>query len=352
MSCFENIAIIIPSLNPDEKLIKLVSELQRNGFRYIFIVNDGSKADCMWIFNQLDDNKTCKVLHHAINIGKGRALKTAMNYILSKIPDITGSITVDCDGQHRIEDICTCAGYLLEYPDKLIIGARDFSNENIPFRSRFGNIITRNIMRYLCGLRIADTQTGLRGISKDMMYMFLRTKGERFEFELNMLIDAKENLTEIYEFPIQTIYIDNNAGSHFNPLIDSLRIYMVFMKFLLSSVSSFVIDILFFNMFFNLFKSVLPLYYIILATICARVISSAINFTINKNRVFHNKSRNPLILFKYALLCIIQMMISAIMVNGLYSLLTFNVSYVKIIVDVCLFIISFQIQKEWVFKRK
>lgn len=346
------IAIIIPSLNPDEKLCNLVVALRKAGFSTIILVNDGSDLSTCHFFNQAVQTSGCILLNHTVNQGKGRALKTAFEYILTQCPQIKGAVTVDADGQHSVKDTVACANALCAHPDSLIMGCRQFSEKHIPARSRMGNKFTCKVIKLLCGISLSDTQTGLRGISLTYMQKFIEIKGERFEYEMNMLLAAKENNIPFYEVPIQTIYIDENKTSHFNPLKDSLRIYAVFGKFLLSSLSSSVVDIVLFSLLVILLKSILPNTYIILATAGARIVSSIVNFLINKNTVFHDGSNKIQTVIKYFSLCIIQLALSAFSVNLLFALLSINESVIKIMVDTILFILSFYIQREWVFRKE
>ena len=175
-----------------------------------------------------------------------------------------------------------------------------------------------------------------------MMKQFIDTKGERFEFETNMLIETKEKDIPILEVPIETIYIENNATSHFNPLKDSLKIYAVFGKFLFASLSSFIIDILLFTFFVSLTKSYFSNSYILVSTIGARIISSTFNFLINKNKVFQNKSGGFSTYIKYAVLCVGQMLLSAGGVFLFHAYLRMGESIAKILVDSILFVISFR----------
>ena len=224
--------------------------------------------------------------------------------------------------------------------------------------------MTCRIIKLLCGISISDTQTGLRGMSRELLAnYFANTKGERFEYEMNMLLCAKDNQIPFEEFPIQTIYLENNESSHFNPFIDSIRIYKVFLKFMLSSFSSFIIDIsLFYLLRFILLpivgqKAQISLFGIdillltFLRNVIARLGSSLYNFTINKKQVFHNDSKDIKIIFRYYALCICQLLISTLLVDYTLRFIPFR-TVRKCIIDTILFLISFQIQREWVFKRK
>lgn len=347
------ICIIIPSLRPDGKLLDLLGNLRENGYTNIIVVNDGSPEEYDSYFRQAKDVYHCHLLRHCVNQGKGRALKTAFNYYLEHFPQGAGVITVDSDGQHRVQDINACARSLLANPDKLTMGCRDFSRKDIPFRSKFGNILTRNVFRALCGVRVSDTQTGLRAIPTALVRRFLSTQGERFEYEMNMLIDCKQMEVAIAEVPIETVYLEKNASSHFNPLVDSVRIYTVFLKFIAASLSSFVIDIAFFTAFAALFRGMLPLYYITVATVLARIISSAFNYLMNKHTVFRHKGQNRSALPRYYTLAVVQMICSAAGVTLLHGALpVVNESILKMVVDTILFLLSFKIQQNWVFRTK
>lgn len=344
----DEVMIVIPSLNPDEKLVKLVESLCGEGYKNIIVVNDGSTSDYDKYFEEIS-NKAI-VLKHAVNLGKGRALKTAFNEYLNKYKEKKGIITVDSDGQHKLEDIKKINKKLCETEKSLILGARNFDNENVPFKSKFGNKITRTIFSFLTGIKITDTQTGLRGITTEYVKTLMNVPGERFEYEMNMIMYAKNNDITIREETIETVYIHENKSSHFNPLTDSIRIYLIFFKYILASLISFIVDIGLYKLFFNLLIKTIANYAIVIATIGARIISSFFNYKINKNTVFKSSNKNSII--KYYILCIIQMVVSATLVSYLYNLMGQKEEVlIKVIVDVILFFINFKIQKEWVFKK-
>lgn len=262
-----------------------------------------------------------------------------------------GIVTVDSDGQHKVEDIKKVAKRLVESQNKLILGSRNFDLSNVPFKSKFGNKITRTIFKFLTGLKVSDTQTGLRGIPTEYIAKLMNVPGERFEFEMNMLMEAKDNDIDIEEETIETVYIEENKSTHFNPLKDSLKIYAIFLKYILSSIISFVVDIVIYKIVFDLLINHIVNYAIIIATIVARVISSLVNYRINKNTVF--KSSNNKSIIKYYILCLIQMIVSAFLVEIIYNLLNRNYEVlIKLIVDSIIFLINFKVQKEWVFRKE
>ena len=354
----EDIAIVIAALDPDERMVELVKQLCDHGFKRIIMVDDGSEIKNRVFFKTCKEDYGCKLIRHVVNFGKGIAIKSAFNHILENCPDIAGAVTADCDGQHTVEDIETCAKLTYEHPDELILGCRTFDDKEIPLRSRFGNKCTRFILKALCGLKVSDTQTGLRGMPIGLIREhFAMTKGERYEYEMNMLLEARDYRIPVREFPIRTIYLEKNESSHFNPFRDSIRIYKVFIKFMLSSFSSFLIDIMMYWLLGYALRpvigdeaAVLGISTLIIArTVIARVISSAYNFLMNKTIVFKNSSRSPSVAVKYYILAIIQLGVSALLVN--YALLFIPYSTIrKVIIDTMLFVISFIIQREWVFK--
>lgn len=348
------VPIIIPSYEPDEKLPGLLKKLKETGFQNIVLVDDGSGEGYAGFFKEAEEKYDCRVLHHAVNQGKGRALKTAFNYCLREFGELPGVITADSDGQHSPECILACAEALLAHPGALILGCRCFEEEEVPARSEFGNKCTRVVMRYLTGISVSDTQTGLRGIPAAFMEQLLMVKGERFEFETNMLLETKAGRIPIVEVPIRTIYIEENKTSHFNPVRDSLKIYMIFGKFLFSSLSSSVVDLALFSLFCSLMKGMQwgSVSYITAATVSARILSALYNYLMNLKVVFQNENPVKSSLPRYILLAAVQMSLSAFLVNGLYPLFGGAEVLVKMPVDVLLFFLSFLIQREFVYREK
>lgn len=354
MASYLEIPVIIPSYEPDEKLIALLYALQTAGIRHVVVVDDGSGDGYAPFFEEAAAVENCTVLYHAVNLGKGRALKTAFNYCLRQFPETPGCVTADSDGQHTPSDIAACMRALCEHPESLILGCRDFDGPQVPARSSFGNKCTRQVFRYLLGLSVSDTQTGLRAIPAFFMRELMQVRGERFEYETNMLIETKDRDIPIVEVPVETVYIEANKKSHFNPVRDSLRIYLVFGKFLFSSLSSSVLDLLLFQMLCAMLRpmagrlSGIP--YIVAATVCARVISAVYNFLINYRVVFQSRAGVAVTIRRYSLLAVCQMACSAFLVNMLYGLIGGMEVAVKMPVDILLFFISFAIQREFVYR--
>ena len=350
MKTYDDITVIIPSLDPDDRLLEVISGVRAQGFTDILLVDDGSSAENQHFFEQAQAQYGCEVLHHPHNLGKGRALKTAFAWVTEHRPDIRGCVTIDGDNQHHPEDIAACTDKMLEGGCKaLVLGVRDFDSENVPPKSKFGNKCTSFVFRAFCGLKVSDTQTGLRVFPKFTLPTMLEISGERFEYETNMLLVCKQAKIPLVEQTIRTIYIDENATTHFHPIKDSLRIYGIIIRFFLSSILSFVLDYGLFNLLYALTK------HLFLATIIARVTSSLFNFTVNRTAVFQSKAPLAATMVRYYLLCAVQMLTS----YGLVALLSLlfgdgsvTVAVLKLVVDIFLYFISFRIQQAWVFANK
>ena len=351
--------VLIPSLNPDKDLVKYVKKLvNSNSLIEVIVVNDGSRKELKGIFDEIEKIKRCVVLTNVINLGKGRVLKNGLNYFINNYSEDeeNGIITADSDGQHAIDDIIKIAAELNEAKEEtLILGTRDFNLEHVPFKSRKGNKITTQVFKLLYGKKINDTQTGLRGLTYDFVKDCIALDGERFEYEINMLIEAVKKKIKISEPTIETIYFNNNSETHFRPIKDSLKIYNVmfkkFFKFAFSGISSAVLDILLFTIFYGIADTFLgDATSILIATIGARVFSSLFNYSVNKNIVFNaGKGNNTIV--KYYILCVCQTFASWGLVNLGYHFLDkfIHPSVVKVVVDGILFLVSFQIQQKWVF---
>lgn len=222
--------LMIPALNPDQNLINFVAELKYlDPSMPLLIIDDGSDTRSASIFSELEGKYGCMICRHPENYGKGVALKTGISYILQHYPDTAGFITADADGQHWPTDVIRVANEMEQHPHEIILGTRDFSMTGVPFKSRWGNMITSGVFSALTGISCSDTQTGLRGIPIRYAGMALHVEGERYEYETHFLLRAAGYQIPLRELLISTVYLDNNSASHFRPIRDSFRIYrMIF----------------------------------------------------------------------------------------------------------------------------
>jgi len=215
-----DIAIVIPAYEPDDALVVLIERL-RVGFDKFIVVDDGSKtAD--ETFRRVEKMPGVTLLRHDVNRGKGAALKTAFSKVLADFPDVVGVVTVDADGQHLPEDVAKVAEATRANPGRYTLGVRAFSG-NVPLRSRFGNAWSRYFFFLLTGVMVYDTQTGLRGMPRDLLPELIAMPGDRYEYEMRMLVAAARKKLKPVQIQIQTVYLNDNKASHFNPIRDSIR---------------------------------------------------------------------------------------------------------------------------------
>lgn len=356
-----NVTAIVPSLNPDEKFLRVVEGLVEAGFESIVLVDDGSRADCRVWFERALEYPQCTLLVHEVNKGKGRALKTAFEHFLSLNNGHAGVVTLDGDGQHAMPDVVNCAKALEEHPENLVLGVRVFTGDHVPARSRMGNHITSFVFKALCGIPVTDTQTGLRGISADFCRYLLDVKGERFEFETNMLLVTRQAGVTIREVPIETVYIEENKSSHFRVFRDSFSIYGLILKFVLPSFLKYVITAL---LSFGLDEGLIFLFCWLfafvtandalsstVAAILARILSSLFNFAANRTVVFRSKDGVGKTMVKYYALWIVQLAASIGLSFGLSALLSWPFEWATLPVNLFLALISFFVQRSWVFRK-
>ena len=358
MQDLSKISVVLPSLDPDDKLIAVVDGLLEYGFSDIILVNDGSKQENLHYFTDLAaQHPELHLLHHEVNKGKGAALKNAFRWFLENRPDGVGVVTVDGDNQHHPEDTRACCEHMLE-TGRTVLGCRDFTLPHVPSRSRFGNHTTSLIFKIFVGMTISDTQTGLRAIPRDVLEQLVDVYGDRFEYETNMLLAFKTKGIEFDEVKIRTVYIEENKSSHFRVLHDSWRIYKLilahFFRYTLSSLASAVVD----TLCYSLFSGLLPLGGFALTAVAgvgARVISSLLNFFMNQKLVFQTNVDTKKAMVRYYCLALPQMAAQVLLTQGVYALfgipdsanLLRTVLYA--VVMTVLYFLSYMIQQRWVF---
>ncbi len=345
MSKNKEYAFVIPAYNPNENLLNVVKGLREESSNYIFIVDDGSKEETKYIFNKLKELNDSRliILEHAINMGKGAALKSAFNYILVNYPQIAGVVTLDSDGQHSIKDCLAIEEELKKNPKAFVLGYRTFSKD-IPLRSYIGNNISKFIYRVILGYNFKDTQTGLRGISKDFMKECLKITSNRFEFETEQLAYAANHL-KIVEMPIKTIYIENNKTSSFRPLVDSFKIYFVLLRYALSSIITAIVDFIVF---------IISIYFgssVFVANMLARTVSIGVQFKLLDNYVFYTKS-SFLSFILFALYVYIMGAISATLQVAVIEYLSLSVIIAKVLVEGFLFFVNFAFLRLYLFTKE
>ncbi len=333
-------AVLIPARNPAEDLCPFVTELFSAGFAVVVVVDDGSSLSCRGVFDSLA-GAGAHVLRHAVNLGKGRALKTGFNFVLDCFPQLLGAVTADADGQHRVEDVVRVADALEASPRRTVLGCRQFVG-TVPVRSRFGNTVTRWVFRFVTGKKVSDTQTGLRGFPMGLLSDLMGLPGERYEYEMTVLGHLCRNGNTLVEVPIATVYLDGNQSSHFDPIRDSMRIYFVLLRFYASSLVAAGIDFVGFSVTFALTHDVLTSF------VVGRL-SSLANFLLNKRYVFHSDTPIGGSLGRYYLLAVAMAVVSYGSIRGLTGYFGWNVFAAKVVVETLLSFASFAVQRTFVF---
>ena len=344
--------VLIPAYNPDGRLLALLEALTARR-QEVVVVDDGSS-----IGQEICDGVRglgVPVVVHDINKGKGAALKTGFRWIAENRPSCRVVVTADADGQHTPDDIERVAAASGEHPGALVLGVRSFSGK-VPFRSRFGNWWTRQIFFVLTRLRISDTQTGLRAIPASLLPRMIGLEGERYEYEMRMLVDAKNHPVPPVQVPIDTVYIAGNASSHFNPLKDSMRIYGALIKYCVSSIACFLLDNAIFTAVLYAFTRLTDWKRatgVFVAILVARASSATVNYCFNRSLVFRSNAAKGKSFAKYWTLVLVIMALSYLFTAGLSRILDAHgllITILKIVVETALFFLSYNVQKRWIFK--
>lgn len=345
------VVLVIPAYRPGAILEEVVQGIQgsaeSSSIGMIVIVDDGSGPEFNPIFERVQSNPLVRVVRHIVNLGKGAALKTGFNYALVHSPDAVGVVTADADGQHAPADILRVAARLSTAPDRLVLGVRQFKGDH-PMRSRFGNSVTRTVFRFFTGQSVADTQTGLRGWPRRYCEECMRITINGYDFELQCLMNLGTNRAKaltVEQLPIETIYLDDNRSSHFNPVRDSMRIYFVFLRYCGSSTAAAIVDSLTFYLVFRSTQNMIA------SQIAGRALAVCVAFVLARTVVFRSKTGINISLAKYLALVAVMGFVSFNLIRGLNGYFGLNVMVSKLMAEGMLFLGNFAIQRDFVFAR-
>lgn len=229
-----NTVALIPAYKPDDKMVTLVKELKEKDFD-ILVVDDGSGEEYADLFRQAEEYAV--VIHNPHNMGKGATLKNGMRVLRETYPEATHFITADSDGQHLVKDICRVREKL-EEGSNFVLTMRGLKG-NVPLRSRFGNSLSRIVFAMLTGHYLQDNQSGLRGFKVEYISWLVNVEGDKYDYEMNVLMFIDRQKIKVTEVPIDTVYLDGNSSSHFNPVKDTIRIYKKMFKTAAATLISF-----------------------------------------------------------------------------------------------------------------
>ena len=337
---------LIPAYQPTDQLLSLLQEAKNKGFQ-IVVIDDGSDEALHEIFTSAACFGT--VLHHAQNMGKGQAIKTGLSFIQSQYPEDCIIVTLDADGQHCVADAQKICQVAQDHPDALVLGSRKL-RDHVPVRSRFGNTVTRFVYHVSTGQRVWDTQTGLRAFSARLIPQLLSIPGERYEYEMNVLLTCSLIGIPILEEEIKTIYIDGNASSHFDTVKDSWRVYKEILKFSAASLSSFFVDYGLYSVLTLWTSGMGDIPGILVSNVGARIVSASVNYTINRKLVFQSKAHVVRSAVQYAVLASGILIGNTVVLSILADFLGVNRYAAKLITELLFFLISWLVQRKVIFQ--
>ena len=351
----DDIPVIIPAYKPGDNLIGLINDLRDNGFNRIIVVDDGNGNTMAGFFQHLEEKFGAVVLHHGINLGLGRSLKTAFNYAICNYEDIKGCVISDCNGIYKISDICKCAEALADNPDSLIITKRQKTDVDIELSNRVINSIFTYSYRFLFGLTVSDPQSILKAIPVKYMKKLLRVVGEGYPFDTNIIVYTKNYHIDVIEIECETEYSRRKTPGKYRTLRESFFIYVNFATYMFISIWATIVDILLFTLLcavleqFHFLKS--SQIYIYISTIIARIVSATMSYLFNFRFVFKKKKGRKETFKRFVLVAGCQMLVSAIIVSTIHRYVGGEEVLIKIPTDFALFFIVYQINRKFVFKR-
>lgn len=351
--------ILIPAYEPDLRLPTLVRALRAAGGASgaaaaartgraasgpasavtVLVVDDGSGPDYDAIF-EVAGEAGAELLRFEVNRGKGAALKRGFAWASEHRPG-EPVVCADSDGQHAVADILRVAETVA--PGTMVLGGRAFSGR-VPLRSKVGNTVSRWAFRAVTGTPLRDTQTGLRGYPAELLGWLGSIEGDRFEYESNLLFEARSAGVAVVEIPIQTIYLEGNASSHFRPIADSLRIYSRLLGFAASSLAGAGVD------WVSLLLLNALTHNLLFAVVGARLLSAAVNFTLNRRVVFGDAGHLGGALRRYAVLAVGILAANYVLLAGLTAV-GLPLVAAKLLTECVLFATSYVVQRRVVFAR-
>ena len=352
--------VVIPALAPDSALPDLVRRLAGRGIEVV-VVDDGSGPGYDVVFDR------CAVLgavvaREAVNRGKGAALRRALALVQDLYPG-AGVVTADADGQHALVDVLAVRDRLMGQgargPERpLVLGVRTAERVGVPLRSRLGNAVSAALFRLAGGVRLADTQTGLRGIPAEHLDWARSLPGDRYEYETTMLLRAARGGIGLDSIAIRTVYLEDNASSHFRPLRDSVRVLAPMLAFAASGLLAFAVDT---GLFVALIAATGLLWP---SLIGARLVSAGVNFAVNRGLVFRaghagatdsegRSGRGRMLpdLLGYAAVAALVALGGGLGIDALMAL-GVPVLAAKVLADLSLFCVSYALQRAVVFGRR
>ena len=331
--------VLVPALEPDHRMVDLVRDLLvADPCLHVLVVDDGSGRGFAGVFDAATALGAV-VVRHEVNRGKGRALKTGFHHAAALWPG-EDVVCADSDGQHTPADVLAVARRVAASRTAMVLGARQLSGP-VPTRSRLGNGLTRRLFFLTTGLDLTDTQTGLRAYPAEMLGWLCEVEGERFEYELELLLRARAAGHAIVEVPISTVYLEGNASSHFRPVRDSARVYAPLVRFAASSGLAAAIDYALLFVLHALTGS------LAVSVVGARATSASVNYATNRRLVF--RRGGPRSAPRYAALVGAVLAVNWGLMHTLVVVLGAGLLPAKLATEGLLLFVSYAVQQRFVF---
>ena len=343
------IALIVPAYKPADAMLEMLRGYMEEMDCVPVVINDGSGAEYDALFARLPEG--CVLINHDRNQGKGMAIKTGMRHVLERLPECDVIGTADADGQFRRQDVRRVCEAARQARGALVLGVRTFEGD-VPILGRVANAATRLGLDFAAGVRLRDVLTGLRAFGRDLLEPFLGIQGERYEYEINVLLHAAQEGVSILQEPVLVHLEGKSADVHFNPLRDTVKIYMRILLYMGTSLFAFCVDFVMLLVMKALTAGLGEAPSLMVSVAVARLISAALNFVGNKHLVYRSKGNLSREISKYAGSVAFILAANYVLLHALTITLDLPLVPSKLLVETLLFFVNFKIQGKYVYRKK
>ena len=345
--------IVIPVRQPDAHLADLVHQLRQKTAHPILVVDDGSSPDLASAWEAV--KQSAVVLRHDKPCGRGRAVKTALTYAASHFAREQGIVVADADGSVMVSDIEQIGAAFAEHPEALLIGFRSCTGKK-PLHKKIGDTLFRYMFAFASGIKLGDARSGLRAYSMQQIPDILGQPGEDSDYDMAVLLDCIQRHVPVVEVPLEPAAAVSPPAWP-QSFWKSLRIYSVILKYTGVAVLSFLIDYTLFRLFYFIlngfgFSSVFGISAVRIGNVAARIVSSTINFTLNRQLVFKDRGNLLISALKYYTLVVFILLINTCLLMFLNEICGIPAGIAKLLTEVVLFTASMLLQRLFVFRNK
>jgi glycosyltransferase involved in cell wall biosynthesis len=210
--------IIIPAFNENFRAVDTIDRVLRETKNDLIVIDDGSSDDT-WkvLINKFRNNDRITLLSHAINLGKGAAMRTGVAMAWKMKGDSV--VFIDADGQHNPKHLKDFEKELLS--NDLVFGYRKLNGE-MPFVRKWGNIIAKSLLRFLFNIKRKEFLCGYLGFKKSI-YKQIKWSSTRYGVETEIATRVGKYQLKYSEIEVDTIYIDKYKGVS---IFDAIKILL------------------------------------------------------------------------------------------------------------------------------